>query len=79
MKEINSGGQLTAEESSYANKTEFGKDYQTKESLLRNYLSKNYFKLSLLGFLINFVYEKGYKNILSLGAGTCVLEYLLMQ
>lgn len=30
-----------------------------------------------MAFLIPFIYDNGFKNIISLGAGQCVLEYLL--
>jgi len=74
----NDGGQFTAEEHSYAIEKEFGETvFKTKESLLRHYLPGNLPKLGSLGFLIDSIKANGYKNILSLGAGQCVLEYLL--
>ena len=51
--------------------------YKTKERLIRDYLFKNSNKLECLSFLIDHINGSGYKNILSLGAGPCVLEYLL--
>ena len=79
LKEIdNNGGQFTAEEHAYSIKKEFGKSsYKTKERLIRDYLFKNSNKLECLSFLIDHINGSGYKNILSLGAGPCVLEYLL--
>ena len=79
LKEIdNDGEQFTAEEHAYIMKTEFGKNvYKTRENLLRVYLPGNLLKLGSLGFLIESIKQNGYSNIISLGAGQCVLEYLL--
>jgi len=79
LKEIdNNGGQFTAEEHTYVIEKEFGQTvFKTKESLLRNYLPGNLPKLGSLGFLIDMIRKNEYRNILSLGAGQCVLEYLL--
>lgn len=79
LKEIdNDGSQFTAEEHSYAIEKEFSETvYKTKESLLRYYLPLYLPKSDTLGFLIDSIKENGYKNILFLGAGQCVLEYLL--
>ena len=79
LKEIdNNGGQFTAEEHAYSIKNQFGEsNYKTKERLIRDYLFKNSNKLECLSFLIDHINGSGYKNILSLGAGPCVLEYLL--
>jgi len=79
LKEIdNNGGQFSAEEHAYAIEKEFGETvFKTRENLLRNYLPDNILKLGALGFLIDSIKKNGYKNILSLGAGQCVLEYLL--
>lgn len=73
----NNGGQFTAEEHSYVMKAEFEKDFESKESLLRAYLSTNPRKLLALAFLIEYVNTHTSCNIISLGAGYCVLEYLL--
>src|SRR3990167_655141 len=79
LKEIdNDGGQFTAEEHAYAIEKEFGETiFKTRENLLRHYLPGNLPKLGSLGFLIDSIKRNGYRNILSLGAGQCVLEYLL--
>jgi hypothetical protein len=79
LKEIDyNGGQFTAEEHAYAVKKEYGETtYETKEQLIRDYLFKDSNKLECLSFLIDHINGSGYKNILSLGAGPCVLEYLL--
>ncbi|MEN6488498.1 MAG: hypothetical protein ABFD66_06390 [Smithella sp.] len=74
----NGGRQFTADEHAYVMEREFGKTvFGAKENLLRYYLWNNPLKLSALGFLINFVGRSKCRNILSLGAGECVLEYLL--
>ena len=79
LKEIdNDGGQFTAEEHSYIMKAEFGKTvFKTREDLLHYWLSMDYSKLGALSYVIGEIYRKGFTNILSLGAGSCVLEYLL--
>jgi ubiquinone/menaquinone biosynthesis C-methylase UbiE len=68
---------FSAEDHSYASAEQFGDHLQSKETLLRWYLSQNTDKLAALGLLINHMYNKGFLNVLSLGAGPCVLEYLL--
>jgi len=73
----NDGGQFTAEEHAYVIKAEFEKDFESKESILRAYLSTNAEKLSELAFLIKHVITHKFRNIISLGAGHCILEYLL--
>lgn len=78
LREIdNDGGEFTAAEHAYIIEKDFGKEYETKESLMRHYLNSGYGKLSALGFLIKYVNDNGFKNVISLGAGQCVLEYLL--
>lgn len=79
LKEVdNDGGQFTAEEHAYIVEREFGQSvFKTKEDLLRYYLPGNLAKIASLGFLIDMIKNNEYKSILSLGAGPCVLEYLL--
>ena len=74
----NDGGQFTAEEHEYLYRNALNKTpFQTKGHLLHEFLYEDYEKLDALSFLIDQIKKSGYKNILSLGAGTCVLEYLL--
>ena len=79
LKEIdNNGRQFTAEEHAYVTEKEFGDSFlRSRENLLRYYLSNNSAKLEALDFLIRRATGQGYENILSLGAGYSVLEYLL--
>lgn len=79
LKEIdNNGGQFTATEHALAVKNESGDTlYKTKENLLRHYLPAYLPVLSNLGFLIDSIRNNGYRNILSLGSGPSVLEYML--
>lgn len=79
LKEIgNADGWFTAEEHAYVIEKEFGETiFRTREKLFRSYLSRNFTKLGALGFLIDFIKRNDYRNILSLGAGECVMEYLL--
>lgn len=79
LKEIgNDGGQWTSEEHSSITEKGYGQTtFKTRENLLRVYLPGNLLKLGSLGFLIESIKQNGYSNIISLGAGQCVLEYLL--
>lgn len=80
LKEIDhGGGQFTASEHAYVVEREQGKYFETRESLIGWYFTQNLNsdKLSALAFLIRYCNENEYKNVLSLGAGSCVLEYLL--
>ncbi|MFH0861103.1 MAG: class I SAM-dependent methyltransferase [Candidatus Altiarchaeota archaeon] len=77
LKKIDSTERFTSEELSWITKQEQSKEFKTRESLLRWYLSQNAIKLPALGFLIQHLNDERFKNILSLGAGPCVLEYLL--
>jgi hypothetical protein len=79
LKEIdNGGGRFTAEEHEYAIKKEFSANFDSRESLLRYWFNAGGTKqLATLAFLIQFINENGFKKIISLGAGTCVLEYFL--
>jgi ubiquinone/menaquinone biosynthesis C-methylase UbiE len=78
LKEIdNNGSQFSSEEHAYVIEKEHADKFVSQESLISWYLSLNSKKLCALSFVIQYSYEKGYKNILSLGAGACVLEYLL--
>ena len=74
----NNGGLFTAEEHAYALEKEFGKTkFKSKENLLRDFLPRRLSTLDGLEIVINLIKENGYKNILSLGAGEFVNEYLL--
>ena len=79
LKQIdNDGGQFTAEEHAFAIEKQFGDSvYKEKGTLLGHYLPENLTKLGALSIFIDSVKNNGYRNILSLGAGSCVLEYLL--
>jgi hypothetical protein len=68
---------FTAGEHSYASEQQFGEYFYSTETLLRWYLSQSPNKLAALGFLIEHIYNNEFLNILSLGSGPCVLEYLL--
>jgi len=70
---------FTGPEYSKITEEEVGENFQTKESLIEWYLKNNCRKLAALDFVYNRIKEEGYKNILSLGAGPCVLEYFLKK
>ena len=62
----------------YDMKEKIGMDaVKNKESYISWYLQKHPHKLIILAFLIKHIKENNFKNILSLGSGCCVLEYLL--
>lgn len=78
LREIhNPGRRFTAEEHSLATRQEFSEQFQSHESLLRYYLSQNVDKLHPLAMLAQHLNGLRLKKVLSLGAGPCVLEYLL--
>lgn len=78
LKEIdNDGRQFTADEHAYVIKNDQADAFKSKENLLRYNLRQSLDKLASLGFLIDIIENKKHFNILSLGAGTCMLEYLL--
>lgn len=79
LKEIdNNGGRFTAYEHALAIRNEVGEtQYKTREDLLRHYLPVYLPLLSNLGFLVDSIRKNGYRNILSLGSGPSVLEYIL--
>ena len=68
---------FTSQEHSYSTEKQIGREFSSKEALLRYFLQNCSSKLCALALLINIIKEKNYKNIISLGAGSCVLEYLL--
>ena len=77
LKEIDhDGDRFTAEEYAYAIEKEFGQTkFKTRENLIRKYLAHN--PDLRLRFLMEFIKENKYSNILSLGSGSCVNEYFL--
>jgi len=79
LKELDPEQRFTAEEAAYVSKKMHEKSgfLENRETLFSQYFLENYHKTSAVGFLIQRIYQKRYKNVLSLGAGTCVLEYLL--
>lgn len=79
LKEIgNTERKFTAAEHSYITEKEFGQTvFTSKELLLRHFLQENWQKIGSLVILREIVEKNKFRNILSLGAGQCVLEYLL--
>jgi ubiquinone/menaquinone biosynthesis C-methylase UbiE len=72
--------QISGEEYANITEKELGRYFTDKETIIHWYLnSGDYKKLNALTFLYKYILDNGYKNILSLGAGPCVLEYLLKQ
>jgi hypothetical protein len=77
LNSLNWEKRFSSQEHTDALKKEFSNIPLTKASILRDFLSKESKKLNTLSYLIRFVYANDYKKILSLGAGSCVIEYLL--
>ncbi|HYN44759.1 MAG TPA: class I SAM-dependent methyltransferase [Candidatus Limnocylindrales bacterium] len=78
LKEIdNSGGQFTAEEHAYIFEKEYGKFFETKDSLLGWVIPQSTYSLLALNWLIQYIKKNRFSRVLSMGAGNCVLEYLL--
>jgi hypothetical protein len=72
----NDGGRFTAEELEQVVKKEQSKTvFKTRENLIRHY-SKSILE-PRFSFLVDFIKESDFHNILSLGAGPCVNEYFL--
>jgi len=70
-------GPFTADEHAYLNKQEYGDKFLSRDKLLRWNLSQSNQMLTALDFFIMHLIETGFTNILSLGSGKCVTEYLL--
>lgn len=68
---------VTDKVSAYLTKKKFANEFASKESLLKWYESRNAEKLPAVEFVTNYIRKKAFKNIISFGAGECVLEYLL--
>ena len=78
LKEVaGTGGLYTAEEHARVVELESAERFRSRETLLRASLSENAEKLAALGYLIRHAGRGDFRGVLSLGAGDCVLEYLL--
>jgi len=77
MKETPEVSQVTSEEHASLIEKRYADHFRSRDSLISWYLSENERKLPALDFLTKYIKEKNFSNILSLGAGPCVLEYLL--
>ncbi|MDD5629619.1 MAG: class I SAM-dependent methyltransferase [Elusimicrobia bacterium] len=73
----NQGGQFTAEELTWLTEQELGRQYETRQKHLEAEFGPGYKKLETVPWLVDFIRAHGLRNIVSLGAGTCGLEYLL--
>jgi predicted RNA methylase len=73
----NNGGQFTAEEHAYVTEKESEKCFRNKETLLGQYLSQSWKTLEHINWLVKYIENNNLKNIISMGAGNCVIEYLL--
>jgi len=70
---------FTSEEYALAVEKDFFEMYSSRDALMQWFMTESPEKLKAIPFLIQHIYEYGYRNILSLGAGESVLEHLLAQ
>lgn len=77
LEKTESDTQITAREIFRLTENKMGDAAMSKSSYIKNFLVNDYFKLATLGFLIDFANKSNCKNIISLGAGSCVMEYFL--
>ena len=72
------GERFTPSEHALVTERELGETaFADKDRLVRNYLKHDSRKLCSLDFLLRRMSAQGYSSVLPLGAGHCVLEYLL--
>ena len=78
LKKIKSNkNKFTAKEHSLASKIFYNDSYKFKEDLLFDYVTNNNNKLTDLEFILNFIKKKKLYNIVSLGSGKSVQEYIM--
>jgi hypothetical protein len=70
---------FTADEHATMVRQVYSGQVTSREALVRLFLSTNSSKLVTLAYLIRFAYRHDARKILSLGAGMCVIEELLLQ
>jgi len=77
LKQIdNDGNRFTSEEHSYLEEKEFGKTlFESRRNLIREESAACF--EPRIRFLIEFIKENNYSNILSMGAGSCINEYFI--
>lgn len=73
---VDDGLQFTASQHAYVKSIEL-KDKCKKDAWLKEYLRTSSNKICALSHLIEYVTKNEIQNIISFGAGECVLEYLL--
>ena len=81
LKKLSNKKVLTAEEQSALTQIENQNtnSFDTKESLINFYLTNTSNHLVTIPLVLNEIQSNKFKNILSLGSGACVMEYLLKQ
>ena len=68
---------FSSEEHEFTVQKQFSEMFESRESLVRSYLFRDHNKLEALSFLIEYIKSNNFKNIISFGAGECVLEHIL--
>jgi len=68
---------FSAKAHAYMTEKQFGSKFDSPEDLISGYLKENHTKLVALSFLIEFIESNNIKNMISFGAGECVLEHIL--
>ncbi len=80
LRSIDNGGrQFTAEEHAYVIEQASAASFVSQRELVRRYLTENHAKLAALDFAMEVASDNGATRLLSLGAGQCVLEWLLQM
>lgn len=80
MAEIgNNERQLSAEEFAEFYESKYKQNFKTKKQLLDWYAATDSTKFPVVDFLAEHIRSHKYKSVLSLGAGPCVLEYMLKE
>lgn len=78
LKKIENNDEIfSAKGHAYIIEKQFANKFESRENLLRGYLLIDHNKLEALSFLIDYIKLNNIKNIISFGAGECVLEHIL--
>ena len=77
LRSIDNGGQFTTEEHAYVIEQASAASFVSQRELVKQYLTESHGKLTALDFAMEVASDNGATRLLSLGAGQCVLEWLL--
>ena len=68
---------FSAKAHAYMTEKQFGPKFDSPQKLINGYLNLDHNKLEALSFLIDYIKLNNIKNMISFGAGECVLEHIL--